>query len=60
MKHFSFVILKFFNFVYSSVYVQENLAVVHVYFERQGFLKQIRGKIYDELVIFDGLSSLKM
>ena len=34
----------------SSDYVKDNVAVVHVFFEKQGFLKQIRGKIYDELV----------
>ena len=35
---------------FSSIYVEGNLAVVNVFFDKQGFLKQIRGKIYDELV----------
>jgi hypothetical protein len=26
------------------------VAVVHVFFEEQGFLKKTRGKLYDELV----------
>ena len=30
--------------------MRDNVAVVHVFFEKQGFLKHIRGKIYDELV----------
>ena len=30
--------------------MKENIAVVHVFFEKQGFLKKTRGKIYDELV----------
>ncbi len=37
-------------YIFSSVYVKENVAVVHVFFEKQGFLKKTRGKIYDELV----------
>ena len=36
--------------IFSSAYVEENVAVVHVFFERQGFLKKTRGKLYDELV----------
>ncbi len=48
VKKYIIKILTFYFF--SSVYVKENIAVVHVFFEKQGFLKKTRGKIYDELV----------
>jgi len=41
---------------FSSVYVEENVSVVHVFFERQGFLKKMRGKLYDELVMITNIS----